>query len=52
LGIDTDTEAIESLKNQWPNFLEDGPFVFLEGDINNFPLQEKEFDIAVFSHSF
>ncbi len=52
LGIDTDSEAIDSLKAQWPGPLQNGLSDFRPGDIVDFPLVEETFDIAVFSHSF
>lgn len=52
LGIDTNNEAIEYLRMQWPASQEDRNFVFRVGDIVDAPLQDEDFDIAVFSHSF
>jgi ubiquinone/menaquinone biosynthesis C-methylase UbiE len=51
-GLDTNSEAIESLKKEWEKYQEESPGTFQEGDIVSFPLQDKEFDIAIFSHSF
>ena len=52
LGIDPDAEAIERLKAQWPRPSRDSSVDFRAGDILSFPLPERAFDIAVFSHSF
>ncbi len=52
LGLDKNSDSINSLKKQWPEYHEGSPFVFQVGDIINFPLDKKEFDIAIFSYSF
>jgi ubiquinone/menaquinone biosynthesis C-methylase UbiE len=52
LGLDTNDQAIAWLKEQRAKFQEDGPFIFVAGSILDYPLQERGFDIAVFSNSF
>jgi ubiquinone/menaquinone biosynthesis C-methylase UbiE len=52
LGIDPDARAIDRLKAQWPIPSQDSSVDFRVGDIRDFPLPERAFDIAVFSHSF
>jgi ubiquinone/menaquinone biosynthesis C-methylase UbiE len=51
LGIDPDVEAIERLKRRWPGDASSS-VDFRSVDIVSFPLPDKAFDIAVFSHSF
>ena len=52
LGIDLDSDAIDCLKAQCPKSLQGSQFVFLPGDVVDFPLPKGAFDIAVFSDSF
>lgn len=52
LGIDTNKDAVEYLEKNWPKPQEGSQFLFQEGDIVDICLQNKEFDIVVFSNSF
>ena len=52
LGIDNDVDAIEYIRKHWPTSNEESYFIFRVGDIKDFALQNKEFDIAIFSSSF
>ncbi|MFB0546210.1 MAG: class I SAM-dependent methyltransferase [Anaerolineae bacterium] len=52
LGLDPDAEAIERLRAQWPGPSQDSSVDFRVGGVPDFPLPERAFDIAVFSHSF
>jgi 2-polyprenyl-3-methyl-5-hydroxy-6-metoxy-1,4-benzoquinol methylase len=51
-GIDTNPDAIEYLKKNWPFSPGTGPSSFQEGSIVDICLQGMEFDIVVFSNSF
>jgi ubiquinone/menaquinone biosynthesis C-methylase UbiE len=51
-GIDTSQEAVEYRVEKWPVSQENQQFLFQEGNIVEITLDEKIFDIVVFSNSF
>jgi SAM-dependent methyltransferase len=51
-GIDTSRDAVEYLAENWPVSQENQQFLFQEGSIVEISLDEKVFDIVVFSNSF
>ncbi len=52
LGIDTNSAAIELLKNDWPTPLRNDRFLFKTADIREITIPKEYYDIAVFSKSF
>jgi ubiquinone/menaquinone biosynthesis C-methylase UbiE len=51
LCLDPESKAIEDLKAQWARSGQDTPLDARAGKIEEYPLPEEAFDIAVFSHS-
>ena len=51
-GIDTDPEAVESIKSEWTGLQTTERVEFQEGDIVDINLDGKAFNWVVFSNSF
>ena len=51
LCLDPKSKAIDDLKAQWAKSSQSSPLDARPGKIEEFPLPEDSFDIAVFSHS-